>query len=257
LTQYDQELSVIRCPTRLSLIAALLVSPALAAAPAFAHDLKSPRKAGLAPTFDILSAEAKAKGRIVTFQMTLAGAAGTETPPPAGKLPGAPVYAYAWPTTLDPAVAGFAKSSGILALVVTSHPDFDDTPLYDENGDGDPNNDGKSWHSHWVVLAKDAACGAAGLKVRDISPGEDLPASAPGLPLALDSPGYSPLMQGSTLTVNGTTRDPKAAIGAGFDAVTAKLKVNDGGKAPLLCITEVMDIASGKLDMSGKIMEGK
>src|SRR5690606_33244056 len=129
------------------------------------------RKAGLAPTFDILSAEAKAKGRIVTFQMTLAGAAGTETPPPAGKLPGAPVYAYAWPTTLDPAVAGFAKSSGILALVVTSHPDFDDTPLYDENGDGDPNNDGKSWHSHWVVLAKDTACGAAGLKVRDISPG--------------------------------------------------------------------------------------
>jgi hypothetical protein len=43
------------------------------------------------------------------------------------------------------------RKSGILALAVTAHPDFDDTPLFDENADGDPANDGKSWHSHWVV----------------------------------------------------------------------------------------------------------
>jgi hypothetical protein len=30
----------------------------------------------------------------------------------------------------------------------TSHPDFDDTPLSDENGDGDPANDGDVWHGH-------------------------------------------------------------------------------------------------------------
>ncbi|HWM83866.1 MAG TPA: hypothetical protein VNQ56_17540 [Pseudolabrys sp.] len=224
---------------------------------ATAHDIKSDRKAGVPPSFDILSASARQNGRVVTFDMHLAGPAGAETPAATGKLPGAAVYAYAWPTTLDPEVAGFAKKSGILTLVVTSHPDFDDTPLYDEDGDGDPANDGKTWHSHWVVLAKDPACGAGGMKVRDISPGEELPASAPGLPLALDSPGYTPLMKGHALTVNGTTRNPQASAGAGFDAVTAKLKVNDAGRAPLLCITEVMDIASGKLDLSGRIMEKK
>jgi len=235
-----------------SLTAAALCG--LCAAPALAHDLQSERKAGIPPSFDILSASARQNGRIVTFDMQLAGPAGAETPAATGKLPGAAVYAYAWPTTLDPAVAGFKKKSGILTLVVTSHPDFDDTPLIDEDGDGDPTNDGKTWHSHWVVLAKDPACGPAGMKVRDISAGEDLPATAPGLPLALDSPGYSPLMKGGALTVNGTTRHPQKSAGAGFDAVTAKLKVNDAGKAPLLCITEVMDVASGKLDLSGRIM---
>ncbi len=34
-------------------------------------------------------------------------------------------------------------------------------------------------------------------------------------------------------------------------------RVNKDGKAPLLCVTEVMDIASGKLDLSGKIREEK
>ena len=77
------------------------------------------------------------------------------------------------------------------ALAITAHPDFDDTPLFDENGDGDPANDGADWHSHWVVLVEDKAC-TGGLKVRDVSPGQDLlPATAPGLPIALDSPGMS------------------------------------------------------------------
>ena len=238
---------------------ACLCSAAVLALPAAAHDLKSAKKPLIPPHFDILSAEAKAKGKVVTFDMVVAGEAGAEKPAPTGKLPGAMVYAYVWPTTLDPEVAGFAKGSGILALAVTAHPDFDDTPLYDENGDGDPNNDGADWHSHWVVLAKDPACGPAGLKVRDISPGEDLavPPTAPGFPLLLDSPGYSPLMKGSRLSVKSAIRDGKAAKGAGFDAGTAKLQVNKDGKAPLLCVTEVMDIASDKLDLSGKIKEEK
>lgn len=236
----------------------LLIAAALFAGPAAAHDLKSEKKPGISPHFDILSAEAKAKGKVVTFSMTVAGQAGAEKPQPTGKLPGSSVYAYVWPTTLDPELAGFTKGAGILALAVTAHPDFDDTPLIDENGDGDPNNDGANWHSHWVVLAKDAAC-AGGLKVRDISAGEDLalPPTAPGLPLLLDSPGYSPLAKGSQLSVNAAVNKDKAAVGAGFDAVTSKLQVNKDGKAPLLCVTEVMDIASGKLDLSGKIVETK
>ena len=46
-------------------------------------------------------------------------------------------------------------------------------------------------------------------------------------------------------------------VGAGFDAVTSKLTVNKDGKAPLLCVSEVYDIASGKLDLPGKIVQGE
>lgn len=245
--------------TRAFLPAAILLLGASLPPGATAHELTSAKKAGIPASFDILSADAKAKGKIVTFGMTVAGQAGADKPAATGKLPGASVHAYVWPTTLDPAVAGFAKGSGILALAVTAHPDFDDTPLIDENGDGNPNNDGANWHSHWVVLAKDAACGAAGLKVRDISAGEDLavPPTAPGLPLMLDSPGASPLLKGSQLSVSSALQDAKPLVGAGFDAVTSKLTVNKDAKAPLLCVTEVFDIASGKLDLSGKITEGK
>ncbi len=243
-------------PFVLAAVAAISLSPSF---DALAHDLKSAKKADIPASFDILSAGAKAKGKIVTFSMTVAGTAGADKPQPTGKLPGASVHAYVWPTTLDPEVAGFSKGSGILALAVTAHPDFDDTPLIDENGDGDPNNDGANWHSHWVVLAKDPACGPAGLKVRDISAGEDLavPPTAPGLPLMLDSPGASPLIKGSQLSVSSALRDGKPLVGAGFDAVTSKLTVNKEAKAPLLCVTEVFDIASGTLDLSGKIVEGK
>lgn len=38
----------------------------------------------------------------------------------------------------DASTVGFDADAGILALAVTAHPDFDNTPLFDENGDGDP-----------------------------------------------------------------------------------------------------------------------
>ena len=66
---------------------------------------------------------------------------------------------------MDPSTVGFERGAGILAFAVTSHPDFDDTPLYDENGDGKLDNDGDLWHSHWVVLTRDAACGKDALKI--------------------------------------------------------------------------------------------
>jgi hypothetical protein len=167
-----------------------------------------------------------------------------------GQLAGARVDAYVWPTRLDPAAVGFAPASGLLALAVTAHPDFDDTPLFDENGDGDPANDGAGWHSHWVVLGEDAAC-AGGLKVRDVSPGEDLlPATAPGLPIALDSPGMSPLIGGSTVTI---TMPVAGAADVAFDAVAAELQVHPAGGTPLLCVTGVRKVASGDLSFPGRI----
>ena len=121
--------------------------------------------------------EARKKGMEVeagdelVFRMAVSGEAGKSRPAPSGKLAGATVYSYVWPTSLDSAVIGFAADQGILAFAVTSHPDFDDTPLLDENGDGDKANDGDLWHSHWVVLVPDDACGAGMLKVKDIPEG--------------------------------------------------------------------------------------
>ena len=88
--------------------------------------------------FDILAAHAHRDGRLVTFHMTTGGRAGEEQPQPVGALGGAPVLSYVWPTSLDPATVGFEGGTGILALAATSHPDFDDTPLFDENNDGIP-----------------------------------------------------------------------------------------------------------------------
>jgi hypothetical protein len=110
---------------------------------------------------------------------------------------------------------------------------------FDEDGDGNPANDGAGWHSHWVVLVKDGACGP-GLKVRDVSPGIDLlPPTAPGLPIALDSPGMSPILNARTATI---TVPVSGGENASFDAVTAQLQVNQSGTAPLLCVTNVHEI---------------
>ncbi len=236
------------------LTTALLCGAALSllVLPVSAHEIKSPAAPGGEAAFDITAASATTDGRLATFIMEVSGQAGAKIPDATGKLPGAKVEAYVWPTKLDPATVGFGAGSGILALAITAHPDFDDTPLYDENNDGDPANDGAGWHSHWVVLGEDAACGA-GLKVRDVSPGVDaLPQTAPGLPIALDSPGMSPLLKGSVVRV---TLPVAGAENAAFDAVTAELQVNNEGKAPLLCVTAVHKIASGDLSFPGKIMK--
>ncbi len=223
---------------------------ALAAFGASAHDIDGKADPARTPAFDITHAHASTDGRLTTFMMEVAGVAGSVKPVPTGQLEGAKVEAYVWPTGLDPSVVGFDPESGILALAITAHPDFDDTPLYDENNDGDPANDGADWHSHWVVLARDKACGA-GLKVRDVSPGVDmLPATAPYLPIALDSPGMSPVLEGRTATITVPVSDSK---NVSFDAVTAELQVNAQGKAPLLCVTGVHDVASGDLSLPGRI----
>ncbi len=232
----------------------LILSTLIAAASvpnAIAHEIKSPVKAEGAATFDITSAKVTTDGRLTTFAMELVGTAGSKKPTAIGQLKGAKVEAYVWPTNLDPERVGFTKNSGILALAATAHPDFDDTPLYDENNDGDPANDCANWHSHWVVLTKDELCGA-GLKVRDVSPGVDLlPNNAPGLPIALSSPGLSPLLSGKSVSVTASIGNTQNTT---FDAVTAELRVNTNGGNPLLCVSAVHDIASGDLSLPGKIM---
>ncbi|MCX7560698.1 hypothetical protein OS190_14055 [Sulfitobacter sp. F26204] len=205
--------------------------------------------------FDILAAHAHRNGNQVTFHMTTNGIAGAETPDPAGALGGAPVQSYVWPTSLDPAAVGFEGKTGILALAATSHPDFDDTPLVDENRDGDPTNDGLIWHSHWVVLTPTEACGAGALAVRDIPEGETprMPATWPGLPIFLDSPGFTPLFDGPEIKVTVGFSSDVALENISYDGVTAALRVNANIHAPLLCVTDVFDVASGDLSLPGKL----
>jgi hypothetical protein len=217
--------------------------------------IKSAADTSKTAAFDILAAHAHRDGRTITFHTTTNGKAGSKRPHAAGSLGGAPVLSYVWPTSLNPSIVGFEAGTGILALAVTSHPDFDDTPLYDENGDGDLANDGNSWHSHWVVLTPTEACGEGALAVRDIPKDATpkMPATWPGLPIYLDSPGFIPMFDGPEVTVKAGFADAHAIRGASYDGVTAALKVNADVHAPLLCVTDVFDVASGDLSLPGKI----
>ncbi|MDF1606809.1 hypothetical protein PZ897_01325 [Hoeflea sp. YIM 152468] len=217
--------------------------------------VRSAADAARPAAFDILAAHVHRDGAAFIFHMTTQGSAGGDTPAPVGALGGAPVWSYVWPTSLDPSTVGFEGKTGILALAATSHPDFDDTPLYDENGDGDMANDGAGWHSHWVVLTPNDACGAGALSVRDIGENEKpkLPATWPGLPIFIDSPGFTPNFDGPEISIAVAFSNPDEIAGASFDGVTAALKVNANVHAPQLCVTDVFDIASGDLSLPGKI----
>ena len=213
-----------------------------------------PARAVKAP-YDIVHTKISTEGRVATFHMHVSGKAGANQPTRTGKLAGSQVFSYVWPTTLDPASVGFEAKSGILAFAVTSHPDFDDTPLFDENGDGRLDNDGDVWHSHWVVLQPDEACGKGALKVVDIPEGAKprLPKTWPGLPILIDSPGWSPRFKGGTLEVTVPFDDIGAVGSAGFDGVTAALRVNASVHNPLLCVVDVFKVASGDLSLPGKV----
>lgn len=205
--------------------------------------------------FDIVHAKISAEGRVAVFHMAVSGKAGRTVPAASGKLAGSAVFSYVWPTTIDPYEVGFERGAGILAMAITSHPDFDDTPLYDENGDGKLDNDGDLWHSHWVVLKPIPACGKDALGVVDIPEGSKprLPKTWPGLPILIDSPGWDPTFDGETVEVRVPFDDAGVITAAGFDGVTAGLRVNASVHAPLLCVADVFKVASGDLSLPGRV----
>lgn len=208
----------------------------------------------LAP-FDIVHTRITTEGNVAVFHMAVSGKAGSSKPAATNKLAGSSVFSYVWPTSLDSYSVGFDAKAGILALAVTAHPDFDDTPLYDENGDGNTNNDGNIWHSHWVVLHKNERCGKGALAVVDIPKGSKprLPKTWPGLPILLDSPGWHPTFNAQTVQVRVPFDDIGIVKAMQFDGVTAGLRVNQSVHAPLLCVVDVKDIASGDLSLPGKV----
>lgn len=220
-----------------------------------AHVIDAEKGNSKFPDFDIVQASVAASDNWLTFSMRVSKKAGQSKPTPTGKLEGSEVFSYVWPTKIDSSAVGFDKAQGILAMAITSHPDFDDTPLFDENADGDLGNDGTVWHSHWVVLVADDACGKGALKVKDIPAGTTpkLPLTWPGLPILIDSPGYSPVIDDKQVSVRVPFRNAKELKGIAFDGVTSGLRVNESAHAPLLCVVDVFDVASGDLSLPGKV----
>jgi hypothetical protein len=197
------------------------------------------------------------EGNQLVFIEKVAGEAGAERPERTAEFSGSKVLSYVWPSTLDPRRVGFAGDTGILALAATSHPDFDDTPLYDENRDGAKDNGGAGWHAHWVVLVPDEIRADGALKVRDIP--EDatprMPKTWPGVPLFLDSPPYATRTRQDTVRIRLPLADIDGSTRCTYDGVTAALRVNTNLHDPLLRVTYVFDVASGDLSLPGTVVD--
>jgi len=196
---------------------------------------------------------------LTVWEIKVDSLAGNTTPKPAGQLNGAPVLGYVFPTTLKPTDVGFNQTEGIVALALTSHPDFDDSPLWDENTDGKFDNDGIVWHPHWVILVEDKRV-AGGLAVKEFKKDDKtvmLPKTAPNMPMYMDSPGFNVTTKGNTIKVVVPDYRINNKTDFKFDAVTCFMEVNTGeegthdadGAKPMLGVYKVYSVASGNLSL--------
>jgi|GEM_PF-148951 len=203
-------------------------------------------------TLDVVSTAGVYRSDVDTFVMTVdsASSIATRIPDPVGALDGAPVLGYVFPTTIEPAEVGFADASGTLALAVTSHPDFDDTPLWDESLDGQYDDDGGVYHVHWAVLVDDEES-PAGLSVPPAGDAGRPPTSP--MPMLLDSPGFHAFARGDRLTVLVPGWHLPTTDAFSFDALTASMRVDASGEAPTLRVENVHDILSGDLSLPNTV----
>jgi hypothetical protein len=198
---------------------------------------------------------------VTIWEIKVEGLAGNTTPTPVGQLNGAAVLGYVFPTTLKPTDVGFNQTSGIVALALTSHPDFDDSPLWDENIDGKFDNDGIVWHPHWVILTEDKRV-AGGLSVKEFKKDDKsvvLPKTAPNMPMYMDSPGFNVTTKGNSIKVVVPDYRINNKFDFKFDAVTCFMEVNTGegggtshtdtGVKPMLGVYKVYAVASGNLSL--------
>ncbi len=188
---------------------------------------------------------------LLVFQIEVKGSAGASVPRANGELNGAPVLGYVFPTTLKSEDVGFNRVDGIVALAVTSHPDFDDTPLWDENNDFNRDNDGIIFHSHWVVLVNDDRV-PGGLSVKAFDkddPSAITPGTFPNMPIYLDSPGFAIVMKGRYLRVLVPAQRINFNTGFSFDAVSVYMEVNTDKQMPMLGVYQVYDVLSDNLSL--------
>lgn len=224
--------------------AASLVPAGLADAPERAW----PKATDDPSTLDVNATNGTYRSDVDAFVMTIdtLSTVATSIPTPVGSVDGAPVLGYVFPTTIDPGEVGFEGASGILALAVTSHPDFDDTPLWDESLDGRYEDDGGVYHVHWAVLVDDPAS-PGGLSVPPAGNGVRPPTSP--MPLLLDSPGFHAFARGNRLTVIVPGWHLPGTDAFNFDALTASMRVDASGDAPTLRVEAVHDVLSGDLSL--------
>lgn len=214
------------------------------------------------PDFKLKSASAKVNKKYgqVEFEIIVEGQAGRTLPKPVGKLDGAPVLGYVIATTLKPEDIGFSKTEGIVALALTSHPDFDDTPIWDEDMDGNYTNasEGIVWHPHWVVLVKDDRV-KGGLSVKEFDRSDKrvkLPATAPGMPMYMDSPGFQITNEGNAIRVAVPTYRIRNNVSFKYDVVACYMEISapegghkEGMKMPMLGVYNVYSILSKDLSL--------
>lgn len=191
------------------------------------------------------------------FEQKVAGKAAATRPKARGQMDGAPVLGYVFPTTLKSEDVGFSPTEGIVALAITSHPDFDDSPLWDENGDGNFSNDGLVWHTHWVVLVKDTRV-AGGLSVKEFTKADGVivPPTAPPMPMFMDSPGYGVFAQGNSIKAIVPAYRLRNKTDFRYDAVSAYMEVvphDEGHSAehskPMLGVYGVYSVLSKDLSL--------
>ena len=189
---------------------------------------------------------------LLVFEQQAKGTIGNTLPNAAGQLDTAPVLGYVFPTTLKPENVGFDATEGIVALAVTSHPDFDDTPLWDEDNDSNYGNDGKIWHTHWVILTEDKRV-PGGLSVKEFRKEDKsvvLPPTNPGMDMYMDSPGFSVVSQQNSLKVLVPAQRVNDNIDFKFDGVTAYMEVNTSDRnRPLLGVYQVYSVLSQDLSL--------
>ncbi len=205
----------------------------------------------LAQDFDITDVYVKKDAQLnqLIFTIEVAGLAGDSVPTASGSLDGAPVLGYVFPTTLAPEDVGFDNTPGIVAMAITSHPDFDDTPLWDENMDANYGNDGVVWHSHWVLLENNASV-PGGLAVKATSGSTTLPPTNPGMPMYMDSPGFEVVWSGNKISCVIPLYRMNNQDNFNYDGVTAKMQVNTSDPLlPMLGVYEVYEVASGNLSL--------
>lgn len=207
-------------------------------------------------TINAVSVNHKADLGITIWKISVDGTAGNTTPTKVGQLDGASVFGYVFPTSLKPTDVGFNQTAGIVALALTSHPDFDDTPLWDENNDQIFDNDGIIWHPHWVILHEDKRV-AGGLSVKQFKKADEtvvLPPTNPGMPMYMDSPGYPVIAKSNTIQVVVPDYRINNKIDFSYDGVTVFMKVNTSkDDLPMLGVYEVFSVASGDLSLPYKV----
>lgn len=243
----------------LSRLASLALGSILLATPLFACEFKLNSDPAFAksPSLKISSVAVDYLSDldVVVFSMNLEGPAGKTVPKAVGQLDGAPVLAYVFPTSLKAADVGMGDAEGIVALAITSHPDFDDTPLWDEDGNGNYGDDKVIYHTHWALLAKDERV-AGGLAVKEFKKDDKtvvLPLTNCGMPMYLDSAGHGVAERGNTIRAIVPASYLRNKTQFNFDGVTCYMQVNTGCMSrPMLGVYEVYSVASGNLSLPYK-----